>query len=216
MSDIQKRLAKFTASRAKDRKFIESRKNFVPRTPVQAPADFSKWIEGRNRTYHKAFLYEQPYRPPRHLLIDPVDPDHKELPPLGPTVVYSKARPLKVIGNRSHLGPNFYPPKTWKARNPERINTTPESSGVPSLKPKKSIEKRPPPKGKKLKTGIHCSLCPKRHLSSIAQLEEHEGSATCRKKAQTGFNNLRCPKCRKRFDNLGNYHRHRDSKCYKN
>jgi len=80
----------------------------------------------------------------------------------------------------------------------------------------KTISKpRKAKKGKKPRTKWHCNICGLRHFSSEKQLCDHKGSFRCQARTHRD-NPFRCRKCGLKCDNVVNYHRHKEARCYKN
>jgi len=224
VSQLSKLRSKFLTEKTRERKLQESRSNFVGKNPTHIPPHFNQWIAGRNRTNHKAHLYVQPYRPPAYLTAAPVDPEkeHKKsrrsssnlssIFPIPAPVVQGLLRgttpSLSIPPPRSSS--EFWKPIKFLGPPEDSFAKDPPASAVES-----TIKKSRIPRGKKLRTKWHCSICSLRHLSSEKQLLDHQGSFRCQAR-QNRDNPFRCRKCGKKCDNAENYHRHKEARCYKN
>jgi len=225
VSKLAKLRSKFLAEKAAERKLQESRSSFVATKPSHVPAHFDKWIEGRNRTNHKAHLFEEPYRPPAYLTCKPVDPERKRTrrsPPKSssifpiPSHIVALSKPAeesKILYTKPKTSKDFWkpikflgPPENPSFEDPDPILNSPPIAADKLIK--KSQKARKP------RTKWHCNICSLRHLSSEKQLLDHQGSFRCQAR-QNRDNPFRCRKCGKKCGNVVNYHRHKEARCYR-
>ena len=223
MSKLAKLRSKFLAEKAAERKLQQSRSNFVAKKPSEVPAHFKDWVEGRNRTNHNAHLFEEPYRPPRYLTTERFDPEKEDkkfrrstpksssiFPIPSHIVALSKpAEESKIPYPKPSSSKDFWRPIKFLGP-PE--NPVFEDSNSPPISADKVIKKSC--KVRKLRTKWHCSICSLRHLSSEKQLLDHQGSFRCQAR-QNRENPFRCRKCGKKCGNVVNYHRHKETRCYR-
>jgi len=198
------------------------------------------------KTRRKVGLFVQPYRPPAYLSsrsfaskstkprsstksssVFPIPQsvvDHlRETAPRistkpKPTTSSAGWKPVLFVApfaNSNSHSPGFFPgpplrppPSSGPEDPPAPLENIPVSNKTIS-KPRKAK------KGKKPRTKWHCNICGLRHFSSEKQLCDHKGSFRCQARTHRD-NPFRCRKCGLKCDNVVNYHRHKEARCYKN